>query len=323
MLALRDIALGEGGFDHAFAPAAITVVLGRNRSGKSRLCRLIAGLERPARGRILLDGEDITARPPGRRSVAMVYQSFVNYPNLTVFENIASPLRAQRVGRATVHERVRDIAGRLHLEGLLERLPAQLSGGQQQRLAIGRALAKGARVLLLDEPLVNLDYKLREALEVELRELLRTQGMTVIYTTSDPRDAFNLADEVVLLRDGVPLQTGTPLSLYESPVSVAAAELMSDPGVNRLRAPDGLRVVRPEHLDLVPGNGARESAGHRFEMTVLSVETNGSETYLHGTVAGAHWVAKVPGLHRVAAGASVTLHAPPGAVLHFPGHADG
>jgi glycerol transport system ATP-binding protein len=319
MLALSDIALGEGAIDHDFAPGTITVVLGRNRSGKTRLCRLIAGLERPERGRVLLDGEDVTAVPPGDRSVAMVYQTFVNYPNLTVFENLASPLRARRAPPAEVRERVAAIAAQLGLDRLLDRLPAELSGGQQQRLAIGRALAKGARVLVLDQPLVNLDYKLREALEQELRELLRAEDVIVVYTTSDPRDAFSLADEVLLLRNGVVLQTGTPLSVYERPVSLEAAELMSDPGVNRLRTPGGWCAVRPEHLRFEPF----DPAGPRFDMRVLGVETNASETYLHGVVDGEHWVAKVPGLHRVDPDATVTVHAPPGAVLEFDGSAHG
>jgi glycerol transport system ATP-binding protein len=318
MLALRDIALGEGAIDHGFAPGTITVVLGRNRSGKSRLCRLIAGLERPERGHVLLDGVDVTALPPGKRSVALVYQTFVNYPNLTVFENLASPLRARRAPAEEVRERVAVIAGQLGLDRLLERLPAELSGGQQQRLAIGRALAKRARVLVLDEPLVNLDYKLREALEQELRELLRAEGITVVYTTSDPRDAFNLADEVLLLRNGRVLQSGAPLSVYEHPACLEAAELMSDPGVNRLREPAGWRAVRPEQLRFEPF----DPAGPRFEMRVLGVETNASETYLHGVVDGEHWVARIPGLHRVEPDATVSLHAPSGAVLEFdgPGH---
>jgi glycerol transport system ATP-binding protein len=313
MLALRDMPLADAGIDLEFRAGAITVVLGRNGSGRTRLCRLIAGLDHPVRGAIELDGVDITPLPPGRRSVAFVQQAFVNYPNLTVFENIASPLRARRSPAAEVRRRVAEIAGSLRIGELLGRLPAELSGGQQQRVAIGRALAKSARVLLLDEPLVNLDYKLREALEFELRELLHAAGLTVIYTTSDPRDAFNLADEVVLLERHRVLQRGAPLDVYERPVSAAAANLMSDPGVNRLSRGERETVVRPEHLRLErPAAAAR-----RFELDVLGVETNGSETYLHGVVDGAHWVAKLPGLHRVATGGTVAVYAPVEAVIEF------
>ena len=292
---------------------------GCNRSGKTRLCRLIAGLEAPPRGAILLDGADITRLPPARRSVALVYQAFVNYPNLTVFENIASPLVAQRVPKPRVQERVAEIAGRLQLSALLERRPAELSGGQQQRVAIGRALAKSARVLLLDEPLVNLDYKLREALELELREMLHAEGLVVVYTTSDPRDAFNLADQVVLLDDHRFVQCGSPLEVYEHPVSLAAADLMSEPGINALPGEGGRLAVRPEHLSVE----APAVPSVAFQLDVLSVETNGSETYLHGAVGGEHWVAKLKGLHRVAAGQTLRLHAPREAVLEFAGAAVG
>lgn len=313
MLAIHDIPLGLCPVSHRFAPGAITVVLGRNRSGKTQLCRLIAGLDQPAAGWIELDGEDVTRRPPGQRDVSMVYQAFVNYPHLTVYDNIASPLRARRLGRDVITSRVTEIAARLGLCDLLDRLPAQLSGGQQQRVAIGRALAKGARVLVLDEPLVNLDYKLREELEVELRNMLANGELTVVYTTSDPRDAFNLGDEVVLLEDRQILQSGRPLDVYRAPVSPAAADLMSDPGVNRCRAGSGLLVVRPEHLRLGPAGPHERS----FELAVLTVETNGSETYLHGRMAGEHWVAKLPGLHRIEPGERVLLRAAPDAVLEF------
>lgn len=329
MLALSNVPLGNGApetgngrggraatFSHSFEPGCITVVLGRNRSGKSRLCRVAAGLERPGRGgKVLLGQRDVTGEPPGRRSVALVYQAFVNYPNLSVFDNIASPLRARRLPAAQVRDRALAIADKLELGALLERLPSALSGGQQQRLAIGRALAKSASVLVLDEPLVNLDYKLREALELELRTMLRDEGVTVIYTSSDPRDAFNLGDEVVLLRNGRKLQSGTPLGVYEQPASLAAAELMSDPGVNRFTERGTTWAVRPEHLSLTPPRGPV----WEFTLPVQSVETNGSETYLHGTVDGHHWVARLRGLHRVAAGREVRLHAPRDALLRFDG----
>lgn len=314
MLVLRDIPLGQEPVSHEFPTGAISVVLGRNRSGKTRLCRLLAGLDSPGNGRIELDGEEVTGFSPGERSVALVYQAFVNYPHLSVFENIASPLRARRRPRDEVERRVHQIAETLELSDLLARRPAQLSGGQQQRLAIGRALAKSARALVLDEPLVNLDYKLREGLELELRAMLRAEHLTVIYTTSDPRDAFNLGDEVVLLEDRRILQAGPPVAVYERPVSAAAADLMSDPGINRFADGGELCAVRPEHLCLGPGEGGRRA----FSMVVLSVETNGSETYLHGSVGQEHWVARLSGLHRIEAGEQVALNVPHDAVLTFP-----
>lgn len=315
MLELSDIHLEAGarGLSHVFSEASITVVLGRNHSGKTRLSRLIAGLEPAQPGSIRIGGEDVTRVSPGARSVALVYQAFVNYPQWTVYQNLASPLVAQRLGRTEMRDQVAAIADQLGLGELLERLPGSLSGGQQQRVAIGRALAKRARVLVMDEPLVNLDYKLREALTSELRSLLHRAGLTVIYTTSDPRDAFALGDEVVLLAAHEAVQCGTPLQVYEAPASPAAMDLMSDPGANRRERGDVLQMVRPEHLSLEPG-GADD---RQFPATVLSRETNGSETYLHCDVAGSHWVAKLEGLVEVPVDDGVTLYAPAEAVFEF------
>ena len=202
MLELRALVLraGDPPLDHAFRDAAISVVLGANRSGKTALCRVLAGVAQPASGQLLLDGAPL---PDGRaRPVALVTQSFVNYPAWTVADNIASPLIARGVPRRERSSRAREIAIRLGLESLLARYPHELSGGQQQRVAIGRALAKGARALVLDEPLVNLDYKLRESLREELRGLLVAEGLTVVYTTTDPVDAFAMAHDVVLITGG-------------------------------------------------------------------------------------------------------------------------
>ncbi len=321
MLSLAGIRLAEGAeaFSHEFLPGTISVVLGRNRSGKTRLCRLLAGLEPLEEGSVRLDGEEIGQLSPGERSVALVYQSFVNYPNLTVAENIASPLRAKGTRKARMRARVRELAEQLGIEDLLGRYPPQLSGGQQQRVAIARALAKEARVLVLDEPLVNLDFKLREAFEGELRGMLQAEDLVVVYTTCDPRDAFNLGDAVLLLDKHALVQAGAPLEVYRSPLCSVAADLMSDPGINCWRSKDVLHGVRPEHLD-VRRAGADDVV---FPAELLSVETNGSETYLHCQVEGAHWVAKVDALlvgqslQRV--GERLELFAAADSVLTFPG----
>lgn len=329
MLRIAGIRLDDGAasFDHSFQPGTISVVLGRNRSGKTRLCRLLAGLEPLPPGgtgeaSMQLDGEEIGQLAPGERPVSLVYQSFVNYPNLTVAENIASPLRAAGVRRGPRRARVGELAEQLGIAELLERLPEQLSGGQQQRVAIARALAKRARVLVLDEPLVNLDFKLREAFEGELRGLLRREELIVVYTTSDPRDAFNLADEVLLLDQHVLLQAGAPVDVYRRPACSAAADLMSDPGINCWRHDAVLHGVRPEHLRVAaagPGDFA-------FQAELLSVETNGSQTFLHCRVEGRHWVARVDGLlageHAPRPGEAVELFATADAVLRFPGEQD-
>ncbi len=315
MLKLQGIRLlpDTAAFSHDFADRAITVVLGGNGSGKTRLVRTIAGLDEPAEGRLLLDGEDITAESPGARSVALVYQVFVNYPQWTVADNIASPLKAAACDRAELEERVATISRQLKLEDLLGRLPSELSGGQQQRVAIGRALAKGARVLVMDEPLVNLDYKLRESLTLELRGLLEAAGITVIYTSSDPRDAFALGDELLLLDEHAAVQTGTPLGVYEAPASPRSVELMSDPGANRVRRGDRLALVRPEHLYL-----ERSAASdHCFEGEVLSRETNGAETFLHLSVEDEHWVARLDGLVELPEDRPLLLYADAASVFEF------
>ena len=210
------------GFDHGFAAGELTVVLGGNQSGKTNLCRLLAGLPTQASGEVWCQERDWTPLSPQKRSVAVVFQAFVNYPNWTVAQNIASPLIAQQLDAPERKRIVASLAQTLGITELLQRLPSELSGGQQQRLAIARALAQRADVLVLDEPLVNLDYKLREALVLELKTLLAETGATVIYTSTDPRDAFALGDRVLLLHEQSMLQSGTPLDLYRSPKCLAA-----------------------------------------------------------------------------------------------------
>jgi len=319
MLEIENLCLipGSAPLTGQFRDGEITVVLGRNSSGKTRLARIIAGFEHGSGGRLLLDGEDITTQAPGRRSVALVYQAFVNYPSWTVAQNLASPMLAQRLAKDLIRERVASIATQLEISSLLDRYPAELSGGQQQRVAIGRALAKSARVLVLDEPLVNLDYKLRESLQLQLRALLHEFDMSVIYTTSDPRDVFALGDTVMLLADHALVQTGTPLEVYERPTTPLAADLMSDPAANRLREGKLLRMVRPEHLELK----AHAADDVSFATTVLGIETNGSETYLHCEIGDLHgkaqWVAKVEGLIDDQPGHARMLYAAAGSVLVF------
>ncbi len=313
MLTVQNVCLpgAETPFTHTFAAGEISVVLGANRAGKTDLCRLIAGLPTRAGGDVLLDGEDLRGVGPRRRSVGMVYQAFINYPNLTVAENIASPLRAQGIATADRKARVDELAASLRIAELLERRPAELSGGQQQRLAIARALAKGARVLLMDEPLVNLDFKLREALEIELRDLLRSSDTIVVYTSSDPRDAFNLGDQVLLLAAGEKVQAGRPIEVYEAPASLTAMQLLSDPGVNLFEHDGALCAIRPEHLVV-------EGAGDiRFALQVTANETNGDESFLHGLVDARDWVVRSRGMLSAQVGETLTLAARAADVRRF------
>ena len=292
-----------------FAPGQIGVVLGRNNCGKTNLLRLIAGLPTTATGEMLLDGEPLQKLGRGRRPVAYVFQEFVNYPHWTVRQNIQSPLRAgaSRIGRAEREARTAQIAETLQLHELLDRRPAELSGGQQQRLAIGRALASDARVLLLDEPFVNLDFRLRERLTEELGELLRDTNTYVLFASSDCRDAFALGDALVLLADQNVVQSGGPLDVYRDPVSVEAAHLMSEPAVNILTAAENaelVHLIRPEHMKLTSAElGDRAAEALRYQLQVEAVETSGSHTFVQGVLqnfagAGAppRWIARLEGM---------------------------
>ena len=189
---------------------SMSVLLGPTLSGKTTLMRLMAGLDRPTTGRLIEGGADVTNVPVRRRSVAMVYQQFINYPSLTVYENIASPLRVAGVGRAEIDARVKEAARLLRLDNLLQRLPAQLSGGQQQRTAIARALVKRAKLVLLDEPLANLDYKLREELREELPRIFAQTGAVLVYATTEPTEALLLGGTTITLHEGRELRSDRP-----------------------------------------------------------------------------------------------------------------
>jgi len=210
------------------------VLLGRTLAGKTSLLRIMAGIDRPSHGKILINGKDTTGVWVRKRSVAMVYQQFINYPSLTVYKNIASPLKVSGVPKAEIDRRVRETAKMLHIDDLLDRLPAELSGGQQQRIAIARALVKDAQLLLLDEPLVNLDYKLREDLRIELQEIFERREAIVVYTTTEPTEALMLGGNVVVMDQGRVLQTGATPDVYHNPANTKVAEVFSDPPINYL-----------------------------------------------------------------------------------------
>src|ERR1700691_4696196 len=192
----------------------LSVLLGPTLSGKTSIMRLLAGLDKPTTGRVLVDGKDVTGFDVRQRSVEMVYQQFINYPSLTVYENIASPLRVQGKPKAEIKKRVAEAARLLRLEPYLSRMPVQLSGGQQQRTAIARALVKGADLVLLDEPLANLDYKLREELRTELPRIFEASGAIFVYATTEPSEALLLGGRNVCMWEGEVLQVGQTSSVY-------------------------------------------------------------------------------------------------------------
>ena len=297
----------------------LSVLLGPTLSGKTSIMRLLAGLDKPSSGRVLVDGKDVTGADVRQRSVAMVYQQFINYPSLTVYENIASPLRVQGKPRAEIETRVRGAAELLKLEPYLARTPLQLSGGQQQRTAIARALVKGADLVLLDEPLANLDYKLREELRTELPRIFEASGAIFVYATTEPSEALLLGGRTVCMWEGEVLQAGETPTVYRRPDTLRVAQVFSDPPLNvvgiekkngsvqyagGIAAPAGglyaglndgdYRVgFRAHQLEIANGIPGR----HAFHATVTVTEITGSESFVHLERDASNWVAVLPGVH--------------------------
>jgi glycerol transport system ATP-binding protein len=301
--------------------------------------RLMAGLDQPTAGRIRQNGRDVTGVPVRQRSVAFVYQQFINYPSLTVFENIASPLRLSGRSSGEIDAKVRETAALLHIDHLLERLPAELSGGQQQRTAIARALVKEAGLLLLDEPLVNLDYKLREELRAELRALFERRHAVVVYSTTEPLEALTMGGAVMVMHEGRVLQAGRTTDVYHHPASETVSGVFSDPPMNLVqvevaggmaRFPQGLEFplnghlhglrdgnyrfgIRAPHLALRDGGTQRPS----FTAEVDLADISGSETFVHVHAQDIAWVVQEEGVHDHQLGQRVTVYLDPARIYAF------
>src|SRR6201992_1416316 len=310
--AIRDVSL-------TLDRGTLSVLLGPTLSGKTSIMRLLAGLDKPTTGRVLVDGKDVTGADVRQRSVAMVYQQFINYPSLTVYENIASPLRVQGKPRAEIEKRVQEAARLLKLEPYLNRTPLQLSGGQQQRTAIARALVKGADLVLLDEPLANLDYKLREELRTELPRIFEASGAIFVYATTEPSEALLLGGRTICMWEGEVLQAGDTSKVYRHPDTLRVAQVFSDPPLNivgieksngsvqyagGVQAPaSGLYAAladgdyrvgfRAHQLKIANGIPGR----HAFHATVTVTEITGSESFVHLPRDASHWVPVFPGVH--------------------------
>jgi ABC-type sugar transport system ATPase subunit len=220
------------GIDLSIRPGEFFALLGPSGSGKTTTLRILAGLEPADAGRVLLDDVDVTMREPGERDVAMVFQSYALYPHMTVAENIAFPLRMVGTPKDETERAVRDAAAKVRIDHLLARRPGQLSGGQQQRCALARAIVRKPRLFLLDEPLSNLDAKLRLETRVELRKLQRSLGVTAVYVTHDQEEAMTIADRLAIFMDGRIVQVGTPDEVFERPASVAVAGFIGSPPMN-------------------------------------------------------------------------------------------
>jgi sn-glycerol 3-phosphate transport system ATP-binding protein len=300
--------------DLSLVDGEMLVIVGASGCGKSTLLRLVAGLETPTSGRVIIGGRDVTALDPSERDIAMVFQNYALYPHMSVFDNMAYGLRIRGLSRGDITRKVEQAAELLGLDALLTRKPRQLSGGQRQRVAMGRAIVRDPKLFLFDEPLSNLDAKLRIQMRAEIRKLQRRLGVTSLYVTHDQIEAMTLGDRLLILHEGTPAQLATPMEVFEHPADTYVAGFVGSPTMNFLSGRlvhDGTAVqleagplialkgrrpgdavtlgIRPEHLTF---------GGGELTLAVDLIEPLGSETLVHGRVVGRDHetiVAKVAG----------------------------
>ena len=319
--------------------SSLNVLLGPTLAGKTSMMRLMAGLDQPTSGAVFFDGVDVTGVPVQKRNIAMVYQQFINYPSMTVYENIASPLRVAGADRATIDREVRKAAELLRLEPYLSRTPLNLSGGQQQRTALARAIVKKAGLVLLDEPLANLDYKLREELRAELPRIFAESGAIFVYATTEPSEALLLGGKTATLSEGRVTQFGPTVEVFRRPVDLVTARTFADPPLNTIElpkkggvflleggvglpVPDGLMGIadgtytigfQPHHLALRPPTPDAVPLSGRVSIT----EITGSESYVHLTYTDARWVMLAQGIHHFEPGEAIDVYLDPRHLMVF------
>ncbi|MHA6262294.1 ABC transporter ATP-binding protein [Arenibacterium sp. CAU 1754] len=345
MLELRGVSKSVRGKQHirptdlTLHPGTMNVLLGPTLSGKTSLMRLMAGLDTPTTGSVHAHGKDVTGMRVQDRKVAMVYQQFINYPSMTVYDNIASPMKLMGKSRAEIDKAVRSTAEMLHLTEMLNRKPLELSGGQQQRCALARALVKDSDLVLLDEPLANLDYKLREELRAEIPRIFEESGAIFVYATTEPEEALLLGGNTATMWEGAITQFGPAPDVYRNPRDAITARVYSDPPMNfcpchkqghvlsfgeGINAPadggfsqlsDGSYRAgfRPNHLRLTAHSGDAIA----FKCTLGIAEITGSETFLHLTHGEDSWVALIHGVHHFDSGTEIDLWLEPEHVYLF------
>ncbi len=334
-LELRNVTMRVGAEVHIHETSLVleqgtfNILLGTTLAGKTTLMQLMAGLVPPTTGEVWSGGKNVVAVPVQKRNVSMVYQQFINYPNFSVYENIASPLRVAGMAKKAMDAEVRKVADLLRLTPMLERRPSELSGGQQQRTAIARALVKDSDLILLDEPLANLDYKLREELRDELPKLFAGRGRIVVYATTEPSEALLFGGNTATLHEGRVTQFGPTSTIYRKPNTLLSAQVFSDPPINLAKVtkrgdqiilgeglvwragtaaralPDGAYTIgiRPHHITPAAKEGAAVLEGR-----VLVAELSGSESILHFNINGQTWVSQSHGIHPFPVGSTATLH---------------
>ena len=347
MLELQNLSKKVGSSTHindvslTLEKGSLYVLLGATLSGKTSLMRLMAGLDQPTSGEILMNGQSVLKTPVQKRNIAMVYQQFINYPGFTVYENIASPLRVAGVNKKAIDIQVREAADLMKLTPYLDRGVLNLSGGQQQRTALARALVKGAELVLLDEPLANLDYKLREELRIELPRIFAEAGAIFVYATTEPQEALLLGGRTVTLREGSVTQFGKTIDVYNNPTNLETAQTFSDPPMNvipmqkrgvdftfsdgqvscpkdLLGLPDGAYNIgiRPHHLML----NQSEATTLKIQAPVSSTEISGSETFIHVSQDDLKLVVLTHGVHRVGIGDHIDIYLDPSKFFIFDQH---
>ena len=345
MLELRNVTKTVAGADHirdvslTLRHGSLNVLLGPTLSGKTSLMRLMAGLDAPTSGSVWFDGKDVTGVAVQKRNVAMVYQQFINYPAMTVYENIASPLRVAGIDQSKIDREVKRAAELMKLTPYLDRTPLNLSGGQQQRTALARAIVKNASLVLLDEPLANLDYKLREELRAELPKLFAEAGTIFVYATTEPHEALLLGGNTATLSEGRVTQFGPTIDVFRQPVDLITAKTFSDPPLNTivmrkqgasfildggvsLPLPAGLAGIedgaytvgfQPHHLSLSRPTANAVSVPAKVAVT----EITGSESFVHLQFADAKWVMLTPGIKVFEADETVEVFIDPRHILVF------
>lgn len=317
------------------AEPGITVLVGPTLSGKTTLMRVLAGLVKPDSGSVDVNGINVDKTSVTKRSVSFVYQQFINYPSLSVFENIASPLRVHkpRISKEEISDRVSEVAKMLRISELLDRKPSALSGGQQQRVAIARSLARESDVILLDEPLANLDFKLREQLRDELQRIFTKASMMVIYSTAEPLEALDMATHTIVMSHGRIQQDGQALDIYANPHNIPVAQAMSDPPLNLISSSitstgtgslgstlkdrfNGKFTVgiRPHNISLK----SESESDIPVDCTVDIAENTGGSTYLHVRVGEQEkLVLELDGSHQFDTGNAVTVYLDRSAIFGF------
>ena len=274
------------GIDLSIQEGELMVILGPSGCGKTTLMRMIAGLEKPTGGDVMIGGEIVTDLPPRARPIAMVFQSYALYPHMTVFNNIAFPLKARGgFSKEEIKEKVEWAASILGIQGLLARKPRELSGGERQRVALSRALAKEPGVLLLDEPLSNLDAKLRASARDELQRFQRRLGITTIFVTHDQIEALGMGDRIVVMSRGKIVQVGPPKEVYHDSANIFVATFLGSPGMNILEMDEFLVGFRPEQF-ILNKDGDTKNQLKAFALRVNRVEYLGADQLIYGNVEG-------------------------------------